>query len=114
MIFKNRKRVERRTSGVAVETLTQLIDVVRRVIELLEQCGRQENAHWMRERLRLLQVGDASETLACTKELHSIVLGMGGLIDISLEPRDPLSLSANDARASMDELADRLYRLTSE
>lgn len=44
---------------------------------------------------------------ATFEELHSIVLGIGGLMDLSLE-----GPSADGESKELDELADRLYELT--
>ncbi len=52
----------------------------------------------------------ADKLEATMNELHHIVLGMGGLMD--LRHRAPSTAEADSAREDLDTLADRLFELT--
>jgi hypothetical protein len=95
-------------------TEDSLPGVLAEIIDLLGECGRPDRASWLAERLAVLQkdnaTADAREHVAT--ELHGVVLGMGGLMDMSLVPAPGSHLSSTVAREKLDELADRLYDLT--
>lgn len=92
-------------------TATQLSQVVAAIRELLETHGQESKAAWLEERERTLEAGGPPETIKTTiKELHSIVLGMGGLFDLPLA--SPSQEAGEAARVLLDELADRLFEMT--
>jgi hypothetical protein len=49
---------------------------------------------------------------AVSREVHAIVTGMGGLLDLSLIPNSNSSLSEMSAADRRDRLADALYTAT--
>ena len=93
---------------------TQLVDVLSEIIDLLYQCGRTDRAAWLNERRSVLldeqATADAREH--ASNELHGVVLGMGGLMDLSLTPESGSSYTSNSARERLDALGDTLYELT--
>jgi len=87
-------------------TLSELID-------LLIQHRCRDKADWLAARLTVLADSESTEESLATarRDLHAIVLGMGGLTDLRLV--DPASGEYDiDATARLDHLADRLYTLT--
>ncbi|HWH25191.1 MAG TPA: hypothetical protein VNT53_00915 [Pseudolysinimonas sp.] len=95
-------------------TAKNLVGVVSEIIDLLEQCGHPDRAEWLRERVTTLKADEAVDDARgqVTEELHSVVLGMGGLMDLSLNPAPGSTYSSESARERLDELADILYDLT--
>jgi hypothetical protein len=95
-------------------TAHSLVGVVSQIIDLLQQCGRADRAAWLQERVAVLEAGDAVVDARehVTNELHGVVLGMGGLMDLSLAPEPGSTYSSASARERLDELADILYDLT--
>ena len=92
-------------------TTTELTRVVAATRELLAAQGQASRAAWLEEREHTLRTADSPETIESTiAELHSIVLGMGGLFDLPLSATSAEAGSA--ARARLDELADQLFDLT--
>lgn len=93
---------------------TPLTRVVSAIIDLLQQCGQSEKAVWLAERLAVLQDGEATSDARehVASELHAVVLGMGGLMDLSLDPKPGSVHSAGSAREELDGLGDLLYDLT--
>lgn len=94
--------------------LTQLIWVVSQIVDLLDECGRIDEAAWLAARKAVLENVDATADARehVVGELHSVVPGMGGLMDLSLTPNPTSSYSAVSAREKLDSLCDRLYELT--
>lgn len=92
----------------------ELPEVLVDVIEHLHRTGYDERARWFSDRLNLLRDPDVtSEQLdQVGVELHSTVLGMGGLLDLEPKLNASSKLSRLEAKNRMNELADRLYRLT--
>jgi hypothetical protein len=95
-------------------TTRSVVTVVSEIIDLLQRCGRADRATWLRERIAVLEADDASTDARehVTNELHAVVLGMGGLMDLSLVPEAGSTYSPESARERLDELADILYGLT--
>jgi hypothetical protein len=95
-------------------TNDELIQVVTEVIEILEECGYDDRASWLSIRAEVLRdeatSGDAYQKVV--HELHGVVLGMGGLMDLSLRPRPGSGYTSDSARARLDLLGDRMYVLT--
>lgn len=93
---------------------SELRDVLADIIDLLGQTGHEDRARWLAERLALLS--DATATVDAQEyartELHGVVLGMGGLMDLVPRPESSSRWTASVARQQLDELADRLYALT--
>jgi hypothetical protein len=77
------------------------------LIDLLRTFGHSTKAEWLGERLALLQQGHG--TVQTLVELHSIVPGMGGLMDLYLGEGSAESETAN---AELARLADQLYEWT--
>ena len=93
---------------------SRLETLITSIAELLRQCGHADRAAWLEDRLAVLNdpisTPDAREFVRT--EVHGIVLGMSGLMDLNLRP-DPLSgYTARSARERLDELADELYQAT--
>jgi hypothetical protein len=95
-------------------TTASLTDLLSEIIDLLGQCGRPEKAAWLQERKLLLQRSDVTEDARehVANELHAVVLGMGGLMDLSLAPELGSSYTAASARERLDALGDTLYDMT--
>ncbi len=95
-------------------THARLATVLSEIIDVLEKCGRADRADWLKERLALLEdvqaTADAREHAA--NELHGVVLGMGGLMDLTLDPGPGSSYTPQAARKKLDTLSDTLYDLT--
>lgn len=95
-------------------TSTRLVAILSEIIDLLSQCGLTERATWLNDRLAILlddrATADAREHVS--NELHGVVLGMGGLMDLSLAPASGSSYTSSSARERLDLLGDRLYELT--
>lgn len=90
---------------------SQLPQVVAAIRALLEAHGQVSKAAWLEERQRTLEAGGSPETIKTTiEELHSIILGMGGLFDLPLTSASKESGEA--ARIRLDELADQLFDMT--
>jgi hypothetical protein len=94
------------------EIRLHLIDVLRALISLLGRFGETERAAWLRERLVVLESDTASagEANSAAAELHGVVLGMSGLMDMHL--RSDSQVASKDANAELRRLADQLYELT--
>ena len=92
----------------------ELMTVVDELVNLLSECGELDRANWLRDRRDALasanQSMDGVETTLA--QIHKIVLGMGGLLDLHLRPPNTSLLSSTEVNHRMDVLADRLYRLT--
>ena len=92
-------------------TTAELAGVVSAVREILEAFGHAQKAAWLAERERVLVAAESLDEVKSTvEELHSVVLGMGGLFDLPLAATSRADRDA--ARARLDELADRLFELT--
>lgn len=93
---------------------SELRDVLADIIDILDETGHAERARWLAERLSVLNdhsaTPDAQEHVRL--EIHGIVLGMGGLMDLEPRPDSSSRRTAAVARQQLDELADRLYVLT--
>jgi len=88
--------------------------VLTQIVALLSDAGRDDKASWLKDRLTLLRdpAHGNERRQSVLAELHSAVPGMGGLVDLRLEPR-AAGLSPQRAREQLLPLADRLYELTS-
>lgn len=95
-------------------TTSTLLQVLRDTVELLRSCDRGREADWIEERRLILQSEDTplASRVSAKAELHGIVLGMGGLTDLSLTPEVGALPSAESARERLDRLSDSLYRLS--
>lgn len=91
-----------------------IIAVVQEITQLLLSCGEPERAAWLQELEAALCRPDESEVkLAAIKvELHGIILGMNGLLDLWLKPAEGCELTESDATRRLHHFADELYRLT--
>ena len=92
--------------------MAELLEVIGQIERILSGFGHPEKAAWMSERAAILRARASSdeEVERVRGELHSSVLGMGGLFDLPLEPST--SGDASAARDALDTLSDQLYELT--
>ena len=98
--------------GLEPEILRHLGDVLHGLISLLNEYGETTRAQWLADRLTALG-SDSTPRTTTTKavqELHQVVLGMGGLMDMHLQSDD--SEAAREANAALRRLADQVYELT--
>jgi hypothetical protein len=92
-------------------TTAELVQIVAAIRELLEGHGQEPKGAWLAERERALEAAETPESIRSTmEELHSIVLGMGGLFDLPLAATSKEAEEA--ARSRLDELADQLFERT--
>ena len=93
---------------------TELATLVAEIAVLVREGGHADRADWLEERLVALRDPGLSEAelARISSELHGIVLGMGGLMDLELTVGASSSETAGSARARLDDLADRLYEAT--
>ncbi|MEI2808946.1 MAG: hypothetical protein V9F00_01660 [Nocardioides sp.] len=92
-------------------TTIELVRLVAAIRELLEAHGQESKGAWLLERERALEAAESPEVIEWTmEELHSIVLGMGGLFDLPLAATSKEAEEA--ARTRLDELADQLFEMT--
>jgi len=82
------------------------------IVGLLRRFGHSDRAEWIAERVALIAGLEIDEAIknSAVRELHLVVLGMGGLMDIRLTA--PSANEATLARADLDRLANQLYELT--
>ena len=95
-------------------TTASLIGVLNGIVKLLRQCGYVDKAVWMDSRRLVIASSESSPEARerAMNELHGVVLGMGGLLDLSLHPTPESRYSSSSARKQLDALADALYDLT--
>jgi hypothetical protein len=92
-------------------SLGQLLD---KISGILRVAGYEGRAKWIDERNNVLRNPEATEDSVefVLKELHGIVLGMGGLFDLRLTlPDDPAQIDRN-ATSALKVLADQLFEAT--
>jgi len=89
-----------------------IASVSRSIAALLSRVGQTPKAEWIAERIAVLEEPNSTPQVAETavKELHGIVLGMGGLMD--LWPVAPTPAESTAAQVELHRLADELYELT--
>ena len=91
-----------------------LVATLEEIQSILEKAGHRDKALWLGERRDLLcdpqTTDDAREHVL--SELHKIVPGMGGLLDLPINPSPDSGFDARDVRARLDVLGEQLYRLT--
>lgn len=87
---------------------------VSEIIGILDECGYSDEANWLSKRLAVLS--DPSATADALEharnELHTVVPGMGGLLDLDLTPRAGSAMTPERARERMDSLATVLFEGT--
>lgn len=85
------------------------MSVLRSLVGLLSRFGHTDKVTFLTERLNVLaDLAAPEEPVArARRELHRIVLGMGGLMDMHLQGPD-----AESANPELYRLAGRLYELT--
>lgn len=90
----------------------QVIAVVRSLVNLLTTYKVLSKAEWLTERLKTLEdsASSSGSVAGAFRDLHGVVLGMGGLMDLHLE--SPSQDESEEANAELDRLADQLYELT--
>ncbi|GAA5189544.1 hypothetical protein GCM10023346_04380 [Arthrobacter gyeryongensis] len=89
----------------------ELARVLAAIRELLDAHGQASKAAWLADREQALEAAESPETAKLTiAELHSIVLGMGGLFDLPLAAAS--KEATESARTRLDELADQLFEMT--
>lgn len=85
------------------------VSVVRSLVSLLTQFGETDKVAFLTQRLSALEEAATVDAVAgANRDLHGVVLGMGGLMDFRLQGSD-----ADSANAELRRLADQLYSLTS-
>jgi len=94
----------------AGERVDAVSGVLRALIHLLSAFGHEAKARWLAERLDASQQGPPDATARTLEELHGVVLGMGGLMDLHLGGASVVESEA--ANVELERLADQLYRLT--
>jgi len=92
--------------------IEHLVEVLASLSALLERFGEPARGTWLRERRSVLthagaQPGDVATAI---QELHGVVLGMGGLMDLHLTAGSPSETA--EANAELERLADQLFELT--
>lgn len=89
--------------------------VVEEIIFLLRQCGEDGYVAWLEQKLLALRTADSSSGQGRSEvlsDLHGVVLGMGGLMDLTLRPLSSSRMTSTFARERLDRLSDQLYELT--
>lgn len=93
---------------------TSLESILSEIVAILDSHGHSVEANWISERSdaieRDVSAGSQGALRVALDELHSIVLGMGGLFDLTLVPIE--DGDAVEARQRPDKLSDQLYDLT--
>lgn len=94
------------------EVLRHLVEVLGSIIELLTRFGETARADWLATRLATLRDPASTPGLvgATMGELHKVVLGMGGLMDLHLRGRS--QSETVEANEDLERLADQLFELT--
>ena len=95
-------------------TDANLVELLDKISTILRIAGYGDRATWIDERNDVLQNPEATEDSVefVLKELHGIVLGMGGLFDLRLTvPDDPAQIDRN-ATSALKVLADQLFEAT--
>jgi hypothetical protein len=89
-----------------------LITVLRALVKLLNRFDERARADWLATHLATLEDPSASPQAVSESigELHQIVLGMGGLMDLHLSSISPEETS--EANRELERLADQLFELT--
>lgn len=97
--------------GPEPEAVGHVVDVLRALVALLSRFGIDDHAQWLEQRRSALEADagleDVLQTLA---ELHAVVLGMGGLMDLYLSGNS--ASETEEANAELERLADQLFELT--
>ena len=89
----------------------ELVRLVAAIRELLVAHGQESKAAWLMEREGALKAAESAEAIKPTlEELHSIVLGMGGLFDLPLTA--PSKEAEEAAITRLDEFVDQLFEMT--
>jgi hypothetical protein len=91
---------------------SEVLELVDQIIPLLAEYGHSHKADWLREESKILRTPGRSEDewREAMKKLHAIVPGMGGLMDLPIVTKSPEEQLR--VRKELDDLGDRLYRLT--
>jgi hypothetical protein len=92
-------------------TTARLLSVVDRIVSILAGHGR-DKADWLSERAKVLRTPTSQDddVVRAREEMHGIVMGMGGLFDLALEPSSDRNMA--DIRHELDELPNQLHKLT--
>ncbi|MGI8627296.1 MAG: hypothetical protein ACR2J5_12110 [Geodermatophilaceae bacterium] len=95
-------------------TPSRLDGLLGEIVGLLRQCGHADKAGWLEERRAVIASADATPDARehASNEIHGVVLGMGGLMDLSLTPVPESSYTSASARQRLDALGDTLNELT--
>ena len=90
----------------------EVASVMDQIIEILNRHGYDDKARWLASSAAVLTGADSTEEMVAQtySDLRGVVLGMGGLMDLRLDAPTPGEAIA--ARATLDELVERLYELT--
>ena len=89
----------------------EVLRVVEQIEQLLSTHGHKDKAGWMSGQASALRAAQSEhEVRTIFDRLHSVVPGMGGLMDLQLVGQSGEVDHA--ARQALDAAADRLYELT--
>jgi hypothetical protein len=93
---------------------SEITQVLAEIIRLLGDSGHAERAQWLALRRARLLDPDVTpdEQDSVRGELQQVLHGMGGLLDLRLEPDPTTGLTVHSSRQQLDALADRLHQLT--
>jgi hypothetical protein len=92
--------------------IEHLVQVMRKLVRLLARFDESARAAWLSDRLSILENAATrpDETVNAVRELHQVVLGMGGLMDLHLSANSPEE--TEEANTELQRLADQLFELT--
>lgn len=93
-------------------SIDHIRDVLRALVALLSEHDERDKAQWLATRLAVLDDGSSPEqsVRSALEELHGVVRGMGGLMDLYLTAT--AEQDAVHANAELRRLSDQLYQLT--
>jgi hypothetical protein len=93
------------------EMKENLIGIIKKIINLLEQCGYYEKSEWFKKKMEvfLKHSVESNPFQSELKEVKSIIGGMGSFSDLSMTPNEGSKLTKNEARKMQWELADDLF-----
>lgn len=98
---------------------TRLLETMAEIIELLTNCGEDDEASWFRSQLKVLRETDCAseESRRALAEVDNAIAGMGSFSDISLRPKKGSKLTARQAKdkqwALVEQLGDAIDELIS-
>jgi hypothetical protein len=87
-----------------------LIETIRKIISLLDECSYFNQADWFKERLVILQSSELNSELfmSSLREIQDIIAGSGSFSDLSMIPNKISKLSREEANQRKWDLIDLL------